>query len=206
MTLLSCTTDAYEKGDGEHSYLQAEMADMHTNLEKRVDYIITDAGEKLKVSNPFAARWLSTPDSVYRAVVYFSKTDDGAEVTGVSRVGVLVPKKFDDFTDDPVRFESSWVGKSGRYLNASIYLMLGSTSDEDAIHRIGCQKDTLIVHADSTSTLFLRLYHDQGGVPEYYSQRTYVSIPLDSVRADSVCLSINTYEGTVAKTLAVRNP
>lgn len=52
-----------------------------------------------------------------------------------------------------------------------------------------------MVNADGTTTQHLTLYHDQGGVPEYYSQRTYVSIPLSDIHADFIILTINTYDG-----------
>jgi len=38
-------------------------------------------------------------------------------------------------------------------------------------------------------------------VPEYYSQRTYVSIPLTGVDADSLWLTVNTYDGLVIRKL-----
>ena len=105
---------------------------------------------------------------------------------------------------DPLTLESIWISKNKRYLNASVYLKVGSTDDEEAIHKMGVVCDTIMAHADSTRTLHLRLYHDQGGVPEYYSQRTYFSLPLSELHADSIRFSINTYKGEVVKTLKIK--
>ena len=182
--LVSCATDAYDKGEGDYSQMQAEMAMVYVDKDLRATSFVTDDGEKLSVNPPFAINWTKTPDSTYRAVTYFSKKENGtAEVKGMSRVGVITPKKQKDMKTDPVRFESAWMSCGGKYLNAGIYLLLGSTDDEKAIHTLGCHIDTL-----------------QGGVPEYYSQRTYVSIPLDNAATDSVCLTIHTYDGIVRKT------
>ena len=60
------------------------------------------------------------------------------------------------------------------------------------------------MHADNTKTLYLRLYHDQGGVPEYYSQRAFLSVPLQKLGVDSIHFEVNTYDGIVRKTLFVK--
>ena len=214
IVLLSCTTDAYDKGDGEYSLMQAEMADVHIDEKGHADYFVTDADERLTVDNTFSSSWMTKNDTTYRAVVYFSRTTAkegetgvAAEIVSASRVGLIIPKrlkKAENMKDDPVRFESVWVSSSYRYLNIGLYLMCGSTDDKDAVHVLGCVADTLIDHENSTSTAYATLYHDQGGQPEYYSQRTYVSIPLDSIPADSLHLTINTYDGPVVKTVKIK--
>ena len=199
--ITSCATDAYDKGEGDYSQMQAEMALVYVDKDLVATSFVTDDGEKLTTAPPFKSSWMTTPDSTYRAVTYFSKKAGGmAEVKGLTRVAVTPPKRQKDLKTDPVRFESAWTSCGGKYLNASIYLMLGSTSDDKAIHTLGCHIDTLQRNDDGTKTMQLTLYHDQGGVPEYYSQRTYVSIPLDNATADSVRLTIHTYDGIVRKT------
>ena len=201
LTLSACTNDAYDKGEGSYSLMQAEMADIHVGSDLKADYFVTDDDEKFTVATPFTTNWMKTADSTYRAMTYFSKQGDGmAEVEGFNRVGVITPKRQKDLKTDPVRFESAWMSRGGQYLNACIYLLQGSTSDEKAIQTLGCHIDTLRRNADGTKTMQLTLFHDQGGVPEYYSQRTFVSIPLANATTDSVCLTINTYEGVIRKT------
>jgi len=198
--LHSCATDAYDKGEGEYSLMQGEMAEVHVGSDVRVDYFITDDDTKFTVSPTYASSWMKTPDSTYRAVTYFIKKSDGdAEVKGLTRVGVIKPKKQKGLKTDPVRFESAWMSKGGEYLNISIYLLLGTTADEKAIHTLGCHLDTLKSNPDKTKTMQLTLLHDQGGVPEYYSQRYYLSVPLKGATTDSVSIAINTYDGIVRK-------
>lgn len=206
--ISACTSDAYEKGDGEYSTMEAEMAEIHVDSTLQADLFVTDNGEAFTIANPFKTGWMKTPDSIYRAVTYFSRNTAGqavssaqgsgrtlAEVKGLNRVGVAVPRKIKDMKTDPVHFESLWLSNNRKYLNLCIYLLLGSTNDEEAVQKLGCLNDTLVVNNDGTTSQHLTLYHDQGGVPEYYSQRTYVSIPLNDIKADFIILSIRTYNG-----------
>ena len=61
-----------------------------------------------------------------------------------------------------------------------------------------------MTHPDATRTSHLRLYHDQAGVPEYYSTQVYASILTSQIKADSVRISINTYKGPVTKIFSLR--
>ena len=100
---------------------------------------------------------------------------------------------------DPVKFESAWMSKSGKYINLSLYLMTGSTTDKDAVQHLAIVQDTVMVNPDQTRTAYLRLFHDQGGIPEYYSTHVYTSILTKEIDADSVSISINTYKTPVVK-------
>jgi len=195
----SCTQDAYEKGEGRYSQMVAEMVEAKTSTDGRVVSFVTDNDEQFTVNSPFTSKLMPKADTVYRAIFYYNKEEQGAEVVGTDRVGVIVPRDVEDMKTDPVKMESVWLAKSRRYLNLSVYLMLGAVDDETTVQKLGCHRDTLIVNADGTKTLCLRLHHDQAGVPQYYSSRTYLSIPLAGVDADSIWLSINTYDGLVSK-------
>ena len=195
----SCTQDAYEKGEGELSTVVAEMADGYTSSDKKVTRFITDDGEQFTVSNPFSSEMMPKADTVYRAIFYYAKDGEKAEVKGLNKVAVFSPHQIDSMKTDPVKFESAWMGKSKKYLNLSIYLMQGYTTDKETVHKIGCRRDTLYQNADSTKTLHLTFYHDQAGVPEYYSQRVYISIPLPTTGVDTVWMDVNTYDGLVRK-------
>ena len=73
--------------------------------------------------------------------------------------------------------------------------MMGTTEADSLKQVLGCRRDALITNVDGTRTLRLTFYHDQGGVPEYYSQRVYLSIPIQGVKADSIWFTVNTYDG-----------
>lgn len=207
--LLACEQDAYDKGEGSLSLLRADLVEAHVDAAKNVDYVVTDEGQQLTIDGQLTARWLTQPDTVYRAILYYQQQGNTARDASIGQVATLTMRRPDFFKGniktDPVRFESAWVSNTRRYLNAGIYLMMGNGDDDDkAIHTLGLVGDTLTTNADGTRTWHMRLWHDQGGVPEYFAQRTYLSIPLYRLDADSLCLSINTYEGVVEKTFRVR--
>lgn len=203
--LLSCTTDAYEKGEGRYSHMRADMIDLHVDTNKRVDYGDTDEGDRLIMSKPFTAQWITKGDTTLRAYIYYNITDDNqADVISAGSVLVLRPRREERPMTDPTGLESVWLSTNRRYLNLSLLLKVG-VAEQDSLHQtLGATFDTLTVNADHTSTLHLHLYHDQGGMPEYYTQRVYASIPLEGLPADSLHLRVNTYQGWRERTVALR--
>lgn len=195
----SCTADSYDKGEGDYSLMRAEFVEAHANSNKMVDYCITDESEHLTLTEPVEISGIQTADSIYRALLYYNKVEGGAEVLSIGLVNTLFPRRIKEMKTDPVRFESMWMSTSRRYLNMGLYIKTGNSSKKDAHHTIGLNLDTLMRNDDGTRTAHLTFYHDQGGMPEYYSQRAYLSIPTDSIDADSVYLRINTYQGIVEK-------
>ena len=198
VTITACTQDSYEKGEGAYSQMMAELADAHVNSDKRVDYVDTDEGERLVLSKSASASFITKSDTTYRVSFYYKKVDDKAESLAMGRVSVLSPlsaKDIKDMKTDPVRIESMWIGKSKKYANLSLYLMTGATDSDSLRQVLGCRRDALVTNTDGTRTLRLTLYHNQGGVPEYYSQRVYLSIPIQGMKADSIWFTVNTYEG-----------
>jgi hypothetical protein len=210
--LYSCTTDSYEKGEGEYSRMEADFVEAHANADKRFDYVDTDDGERLLLSQPYERSWIKTPDSLYRAILYYKRAEKTVDPVTMAQVSVATIVRTDSLEKrmksrvktDPLTLESVWISKSKRYLNASVYLKVGSTDNKDAIHKMGIVCDTIMTHADNTRTLHLRLYHDQGGVPEYYSQRTYFSLPLSDLKADSIRFTVNTYKGEVVRMFKIK--
>jgi hypothetical protein len=130
-----------------------------------------------------------------------------AEIISAGQVPCVQVKPLKKFKGevhtDPVKFESIWMSKTGKYLNLSLQLMIGQTDDTTAIHQLGLLSDTLIVNPNGKRTLHVFLNHDQGKVPEYYSTQVYMSVPASTLDADSVSFKINTYSGIVEKTLSI---
>lgn len=192
---VACTQDAYEKGEGAYSEMTAQLADAHVNSDKRVDYVDTDEGEHLMLSQSASAKFITKADTTYRVSFYYKMVEGKAEPLSMGRVTVFSPQVIKAMKIDPVRMEGMWIGRSKKYLNMSFYVMTGTTGDDDVKQTLGCRRDGVTKNADGTQTLRLTLYHDQGGVPEYYSQRVYVSIPIQGIKVDSISLQVNTYDG-----------
>ena len=213
MTHSSCTQDAYEKGEGKYSLMRADFVEARANADKQIDQIITDDGEQLLASKPFTAKLVVTPDSVYRCILYYNKVRDerGYDVFEPISIGQVPCPEVTPLSEldkemktDPVKFESAWLSKTGKYLNLSLYLMTGTSDNDEAIQTLHVIQDTIMTHPDATRTCYLRLYHDQAGVPEYYSSQVYASILTSQIEADSVHLTVNTYKGLVTKSFSLR--
>lgn len=206
----ACEQDTYEKGTGRYSMMQAELVEAYASDSLLLSRVVTDDGVELRLAPPCQVRWATKTDTAYRALLYYNKVEGGAEPMGCSQIPTAVILPLDSFKkgvrQDPVRFESAWVSKTGRYLNTSIYLLTGEPQSEKARHLMAIADDGIVLNADSSRTQRLRLYHNRGDMPEYYSQRTYISIPLHNVRADSVCFTVQTYDGVVSKTLKMSRP
>ena len=211
--VASCTQDAYEKGEGTYSLMRGDFAEANVNSNREVTSITTDDGETLPLTSLATAQWISRPDTIYRCMLYYNKVKaaDGklaAEVISLGRVPCLYVKPLTSFEktykDDPVKFESIWNSKSGKYLNLHLQLKTGYTEDSTAVQKLDVVTDSLISYPSGRRTLSLLLYHDQGNVPEYYSTQAYVSIPTTDLAVDSIRLYINTYSGPVIKTLPIQ--
>ena len=199
--LCSCSKDAYEKGEGKYSLMRGDFAEAIVNSSKQVTGIITDDGDEFTLTTPYTAKWVTTADTTYRCMLYYNKIGDKAEVLSMGQVpcvGVTPLSKFDRrLVTDPVKFESTWMSKSGRYLNLSLLLKTGITDDSTAVQSLAIVSDTVITQPDNKRIRHLILHHDQANVPEYYSTQVYISIPTQRIDADSVRISISSYSGEV---------
>ncbi len=199
--LAACETDSYDKGAGENSLTMGDLMTAHANGDKSIDYITTDNDEKLIVSQPVTAKWITTADSTYRTVAYYNKQGEGkAEIISIGLVPTVIPRdSVKEVVTDPVTFESMWTSKNKKYLNLSIWLKIGNTSVEDAHQTIGMLRTAITTADDGRTTTHLTLLHSQGEVPEKYSTQYFLSIPHDSIPTDSVRLTVETYSGRVEK-------
>ena len=210
----SCTQDSYDKGEGKYSLMRADFVEAHTNGQKQIDYFVTDDGDQFSITKAYTAKWVTTADSTYRCILYY-KRESGAgsqepvEPMSISQVPCpkITPLSELDkpMKTDPVKFESVWMSKTGKFLNLSLYLMTGTTNDEKATQTLHIIQDTIITNPDATRTSYLRLYHDQGGIPEYYSTQVYASFLTKQIDADSVRININTYKVSMTKTFSLQN-
>lgn len=208
----SCTQDAYEKGEGKYSLMRADFVEAHANGQKEIDRITTDDGDQFSITKAFTSKWVTTADSTYRCILYYNKVEEGngkyaAEPISIGQVPCprITPlsELGKEMKTDPVKFESAWLSKTGKYLNLSLYLMTGTTDADDVTQTLHVIQDTIMTNPDATRTSHLRLYHDQAGIPEYYSAQVYASILTSQIDADSVRITINTYKGVVTKSFIV---
>ncbi len=205
---VGCQQDSYESGDTKYSYLRADFVEAHSSAVGEFDRCITDDDITLFFSPYATVKWAGTADSVYRALIYYDTRDnDTTDLSSktvvpisAARVPVLTPKDSADFNNnvknDPITLESTWISSNGKYLNLGLIYKTGKADEDSLVQSIGICKE-----AEHDDTVTLRLHHDQGGVPEYYSSRIYTSIPLNGELAGKVIrLKVNTYKGEIEKT------
>lgn len=223
IALTACTSEAYDSGDGTNSYLTADLVLLRTAPDKSVRSVQLDDGRELRLSNPFAKDWIERPDTAYRALLYYdqmSARSDAAVGTNPNSIPVVRARSVlpvpvlrisaaadvDNILTDPIGFESMWVSKNGSYLNLSLLLKSGKAESDTLLHTLGVVSNGTTTDADGHRTLHLTLYHDQGGVPAYYTVQQYVSIPTPLLKdADTVELTLNTYNGKKVVKVAVSN-
>ena len=81
--------------------------------------------------------------------------------------------------------------------------MVGNVENEDAAHKVGLVVNSVETMADGSKTYYLTLHHDQGSIPEYYTQTVYLSVPLKEYSVgDRICIRMNTYSGDIEKVFA----
>ena len=205
IALSSCETNSYEKGEGRYSLLQADFANLTVDNEKRGVSFVTDEGESYLLSNPLKTSWIETADTVYRTYLYYNKEDNGrADIKSIGILPTLIARDAKDFKrqpQDPLGVESSWLTRDSKYINMGLLLKNGRDDNgKEGIHALALALDEVRQNDDQTHTAYYRLLHEQGEAPEYYTNRRYVCILLPTEeRPDSVCLTVNTYDGVVVK-------
>ena len=203
LMFFSCQTDSYDTGEGRYSLMQADLCELAINGERQGISIVTDDGDSYQFTSPVTAKWIETPDTTYRTLVYYNKLADGqAKPMSVGTVPTVRPIehwRFKELPQDPIGFESAWLAKNGKYLNVGLLMKTGRIDDEEKPHNVGLAQDTVMQHPDGSRTAYYRLLHSQNDIPEYYTNRRYISILLTDRRLDTIRLSMVTYDGTIEK-------
>ena len=194
LCLVGCSSDSYDAGEGKYSLLVADMGMAHTVAKGEVDAFILDDGQALSLNPHATVSWCEKADSLYRALCYYYLDDADVEPYAIVRVPVLRLSDDDDevaYPSDPVILHSVWVSKDKKWVNLRLSVKTGKVDDENAVQAIGVERETV-----TEDSITLRLLHDQGGVPEYYSSEVYASIPVsDEMKGKTLVLDINTYDG-----------
>lgn len=204
--LASCTTEQYDSGDGKWSYLRSDFAEVCTDAQSRMSSFTTDEQLSLQVEGTPKVSWMTTPDSTYRALVYYaapgsssasgpsSSSSSSASFTERSAQNlasapvkvftvnnVLCPKikrlqTLAPLKTDPVSFVALWLSANRKYVNITFDVKTGSSGSDADGQSIGAVLTDMTRNADGTMTAHITFCHDQGNVPQYYSSRQYASL------------------------------
>lgn len=207
---VACTNDAFKTGDSEYSYLRSDFVEAATDGTAAFVSAITDDGDTLSLRPPLRAKWATKPDTTYRAQLLYNKKDAEIEPVLISKVYVLAVQqqpKTEPITNDPVGFTSAWLAKTGKYINLELALKTGKiNAEQQPSQSLGIVLESVEALEKGAKKYKIRLQHKQNNVPQYYTVRTFVSIPTSFFhKGDSVELHIDTYKGEVIKGFIMRN-
>lgn len=184
-TLSACETDSYDTGDGSNSYLKAHFAEAHTAANAKLAFAVTDDGDTLRFPPNTSNKALTKADSVYRVLYYYDQRGKNVNPRSIVPIPVVTLSDSINLPTDPVTFEAAWVSKNRKYFNIAFSLKVGRTDEPDRKQRIGVVRDSLVTTPGGDHTLYMHLAHSQNGVPQYYSQRVYISLPLKKIPANT---------------------
>ncbi len=186
----SCDDDGYV-----YPSVLTEFVEAHISSSNVVDYIITDEEKRYTLGNTITASSLQA-DSCYRSLCIYEITDEETSLVkaySVKQIYASTPITEDQLADgvktDPLSIQSMWRG--GSYLN-----IIALPKAQNISHIYYFIQDSVTVESGSTK-VYLKLYHDQNGDLEAYSQKTYLSVPLKGYslqEGDSIYFSVNTYD------------
>ena len=196
LLLLSCsdTEDAF------YPNIITEMADLKTDDSGCLTQLIVDNGTCYTVSNRqggFAKK------VTYRVLCGYVPDHTTATLYQLNAAYYLRDSSA-VAQRDPVTIRSIW--RTPRYINLHL-----APKTQGGVHYWGFVTDSIVsvtLPDDTEQThAYLSLHHSQNGDPASYTEETYASIPLDSIKGmqpnSPITLHIQTFEGT--KTIQV-NP
>ncbi len=187
--LASCSSDdSYHYPSVKLDFLTA-----HTGADKQIATVITDDGETMNVLHDGANLTLPA-DTTLRIVCNYEPMTDGDGRTGVRLYSALKPvspfplpaSEFEEgLKHDPADVLSCWMGRN--YLN--LILTVKAMGGKHVFHFIEDE-----VSADATlheKHVYLTLYHDAGKDTTGYTQRVYLSVPLQPYTEPGMMLKVH---------------
>lgn len=210
--VMACNNETYDSGDGALSYLRADFADVQTDASARLFSAVTDDGDCFLLSPPLESKWAVTPDSVYRALLYYDSemlSNGGGELPVVRPITVsrvLTPRilPVDELVappnTDPLTLVGVWKSKNGKYINMELAVKTGMPEAEDAAHIVGMVFNGITEEPGGGKRADITLTHNRNAMPEYYSVSVYVSVLVEDVpgglvKGDRISVNVNTYDG-----------
>lgn len=177
--------------------MRADFVDM-TIKQGKVISIVTDDDESLVV--PTSLTYSAEKDTMVRRLLYYNKDGNNTpiQVIGQQAVSIITPidkARIKERSTDPLTLTAAWLSANRQWLNMTIGIKCGSSEDD--------AKQTIVLSCDSVSSngngaMWLTLLHNQGDMPQYYTQEYNISIPITDM-PDTIHLSVNTYSGAITR-------
>ena len=176
--LASCSSN-----EEPYPSIKTEMADLYTNNQGVMEKFTTDAGITYQVIN---GKGDLKPNALYRILCGYVPSEGNATIYQAQSAYYLKDSTAIAKTD-PTGVKSAW--RAGKYIN--MYL--------SPLTQGGTQYWGFITDSIKEGHAWISLYHNQHADPLSYTQPTYASLPVDSIKGilegDDITLRINTFNG-----------
>ena len=91
LLFTACTSNTFEGGDGNNSYLKRDAAEVTINKQDQTAYIVFDDDQKASVKLPTTHPWLTGTETFYRAIVTYREKDQVKSILGFIPMMLLQP-------------------------------------------------------------------------------------------------------------------
>lgn len=180
---LICLASCSNNEDDTYPSIITELADLYTNDQGVMEKFITDAGITFQITN---SKGDLAPKAMYRILCGYVPSGNSATIYQAQSIYYLRDSTAIAKTD-PTGVKSAW--RAGKYIN--MYL--------SPLTQGGRQYWGFITDSIKNGHAWVSLYHNQNNDPLSYTQPTYASIPVDSIKdiqeGDDITLCINTFNG-----------
>ena len=180
---LICLASCSNNEDDTYPCIITEMADLYTNDDGKMEKFTTDADITYQITN---GKGDLKPRAFYRILCGYVPSGNSATLYQVQGVNYLRDSTKIAKTD-PTGVKSAW--RAGKYIN--MYL--------SPLTQGGTQYWGFITDSIKDGHAWVSLYHNQNADPLSYTQPTYASLPVDSIKGiregDIITLCINTFNG-----------
>lgn len=179
LLFLALGVIACSENEASYPPVVTEFVDIDADSQGRLASITTDDDRQYTISAPIAGYH---PDAKYRGVCGFVPSGKSAIVRSLYPVQYLRDSSA-VVCHDPIAVYSVWGTR--RYINMQLRPMTQG----------GTQAWGFAIDSIVGKTAFLSLHHNQQHDPLAYSTDEYASLPLDSVKQDSIHFTIHTFKG-----------
>lgn len=202
--VVSSLTSCGKDNDSELATLCAEVCYVNTGQAGVVLSSMMDDDRTLSFTQPLTAKWAATPDSTYRALLYY-KMSGSTTVDAITAVSALnlCPRTKQELKElyeqrDPLQLTSAWMAENRRNLNMLLRVKSGYM-DESRPHVMAVVCDT-VCESETGRRHYYSICHSQNGVPADYGVDVYASIPTDDIGVgDTLTLTVPTWNGVVTR-------
>ena len=181
---LICLASCSNNEDDTYPSIITEMADLYTNDNGEMEKFTTDAGVTYQITN---GKGDLKPNALYRILCGYVPSGEKAKIYQAQSAYYLKDSTAIAKTK-PTGVKSAW--RAGKYIN--MYL--------SPLTQGGKQYWGFITDSIKNRHAWVSLHHNQNADPLSYTQPTYASLPVDSIKGiqagDSITLRINTFNGT----------